>query len=774
MTKLFKLTFFFFFTAVLFNQSFALSNPTGDGFFVSKEDFDNWVKEGSRQLYELKKRNADNNKKGCPEDNLYLFSFLPENNISDWWIEGRPQADIDKHYSMDLLTTLNDSLQQFNAQNDIDAEFYVCLATGWKIVVKEKPDIRLYNTQKKLVEYLKPIDYDGSENVTISNNLFNKLIAKILQNSAGPNRSKYYSNGVENKIIYAEAHFTFVKNSGDSTQLGNGYWNALSKPKNAPDLQNTSEWADYVALKRNDGTYTGNKNIKKLKSSILATIDYLNGNIDSNFNSPVPLLNWPEFDFYELYWAENLESVSGTEIESQFNDLVDDLALKVGQAVNANYGFNCTDSTSNYPYDEETFNFIINKEYTVLGEGEDKLLELEHKLAYLKEQTCKEFYVIFQPIDFIIPRANRNTLAQQIVNHPDSDLGGKDAVIITIPYANITDQDDIIDPVRKKLMPGIFATSGMLSDNFKTSVLPDIKDVYELIIETYKDLEKPYRHYIAYMPYGSDYFITDKKLSVSDERGFIAINQLILKYDNITIGKVASIDNQLSSLDFNLEIELYFSLLEEKIDVIKESENLPLHTYETLLYENQIKEKYLVDYYETYAAHEYAQRYWLTPAFHDAIFGVGFTEDILYAHSFHEYAYEVADLAGTVIAFTTGNGYVLFAADAVTVLLALTDQDINRGIIVGVSGALGISTGVAAVTSGTFKFNSKVIVRNGLHFVRKENIQTAKQLATFLKLDKVQDAALLDDLLLTPISSGNPKKIVEVLVSNWSIALKRL
>lgn len=96
-------------------------------------DRDKLITEGRHQFKELLKFNAENEKRGCVEDNIYVFSLL---NGQEWakYVKTDPSAE---EFLDETKDQLNERLKQFNTHPDFSSDYgiYLCLVTELPVQV---------------------------------------------------------------------------------------------------------------------------------------------------------------------------------------------------------------------------------------------------------------------------------------------------------------------------------------------------------------------------------------------------------------------------------------------------------------------------------------------------------------------------------------------------------------------------------------------------------------------------------------------------------------
>jgi hypothetical protein len=168
------------------------------------------------------------------------------------------------------------------------------------------------------------------------------------------------------------------------------------------------------------------------------------------------------------------------------------------------------DAKSLYTGRDDTYLLYNHEEVTLSGEVEWKIRNLRYKLDVLSRKTDFRFFIVIQPVPFVIPKDSLN----QYADDAHATLGlGDDDLLLTIPiYTTLALQKS---PMRVEDFPlKMYGLS--IGKNVKYDVLPtmsSLANLYENFLTVYKHLEKPYTLDVTYISYNGDVYHNNRGTS---------------------------------------------------------------------------------------------------------------------------------------------------------------------------------------------------------------------------------------------------------------------
>ncbi len=248
------------------------------------------IKEGQKQFLELLKFNAENERRGCPEDNIYVFSLV---NSDDWSKYVKVPNTPAEEYLGETKDKLNNRLKAFNTNPEFsDFGMYLCLVTELSAKVaynfpaaslasikamyerneKEVPGFSSAESAANIEKLEEQWDniikqvFDGTEQQLLGDPNFASFQPK-------PNRMYVTQTLVKAQIQDPEQEIREVKKVINSARI-RGYFK--------------QHWDEiYKYEKRMLKTRSGEH--YKLENRVLSAIEYVEGGMDSN---PAPSMNF--------------------------------------------------------------------------------------------------------------------------------------------------------------------------------------------------------------------------------------------------------------------------------------------------------------------------------------------------------------------------------------------------------------------------------------------------------------------------------------------------
>ncbi len=248
------------------------------------------IEEGQKQFLELLKFNAENERRGCPEDNIYVFSLVSSDDWSQYVKVPNTPAE---EYLGDTKDELNQRLKAFNTNPDFsDFGMYLCLVTELSAKVSyDFPPGSLANIKAMYERNEKEIPgFSSAESAASIEKLeeqWDNIIKQVfdgteqqLQNDSNfvsfqpkPNRMYVTQTLVKAQLQDPEEQGREVKKVINSARI-RGYFK--------------QHWDEiYKYEKRMLKTRSGEH--YKLENRILSAIEYVEGGMDSN---PAPSMNF--------------------------------------------------------------------------------------------------------------------------------------------------------------------------------------------------------------------------------------------------------------------------------------------------------------------------------------------------------------------------------------------------------------------------------------------------------------------------------------------------
>ncbi len=819
---------------------------TDTGLVVPKEAYEKWVKEGRRQYINLQIQNAINTKAGCPENNRYVFSFLPDEDYQ--WIQEDPGLAIDgSPIKSATVTDINNKLIKLNEldgsgvpKNPHGVQMYVCLVGRWYIPLNEPINYGIYNTNTLLTYLSKKVD-EGKENQSAvdkykeyfvnHNRLLDKLINDIINNhpsnpkfrkpNSNPKPNSFYSEDVpfHRRLVYASVHIagkTKEVNEAQATEgetgvdvqkvHSKGYINKLTFSRHSTYLRGIEDelWS-YVNYSINSGKKDYSEKTKSarlLKGHVLSAIDFLSGELDADY---VPLDQMFYYESFEPLHSSIIWEDLDAEMAAAYGEAYDKrvevgvdraVAMVKGGLQNIENELK-PDSDSEtdegkqnkHPYDEDTFYFILNEHAMnreTLSCQNKCLVQLEHKLAYLYEETGIIYMVLPIDVNFVI-NGTYGTFSNKILNKIAEEnnplleginaLTGKKVVLVTLPYTHLSqfvDGDDY-----QYTMPGVGFSENM--DNVSLEMQSGL--IYDFVKEVYKQIEKPHRVYAAYLPYSDGYGksnVTSQMVQTVvpyiDEvvKGKLSINELALTYDK-RIDEYIFLSDQRKTACRASTPPHYFTppgptCNNVENDILALS-SAPEDATGLIEFKPVIKEKYLEEkkYRDLYTIHEYNRKfkYILPDSWKDDY--VDYFEidgkDILYNHDKIEYVYGVLDIASLAL---TGTPFEVIPEGLIFFVGAFdagTADDASRGIFAMTIAGAGVF--IPLVSGSGIKMGNRLIFLEdkwSLTFKHLSEIEDPRNISIALNID---NGTLAKDLkFVDVVVNGVEKKMHRGILDN--------
>jgi len=185
-------------------------NGNATDFFPNKVEL---VAEGQRQFQVLIEQNEQNRRDGCPEDNIYVFSFLSTDN---WYRYIKDTVDAPE-FANSYIVELNNRLKSFNENTDFaDFAMYVCLVSELEVEIAF--DYTAFNTTtipEIIDQYKKFEEVIGDESAGNS-----AISVEALQTQYQALIDDIY-NGVDVNLITTNQNYQTYKTKQNRTLLTN-------------------------------------------------------------------------------------------------------------------------------------------------------------------------------------------------------------------------------------------------------------------------------------------------------------------------------------------------------------------------------------------------------------------------------------------------------------------------------------------------------------------------------------------------------------------------
>ncbi len=447
-----------------------LATPALLGGPIEKE-LEEYHKEGVRQLKELIRSNEWNDAHGLSHQNNYIFSF----ERKDKWLKERKE-DGSKEYllSDNEYDEINNVLQAYNTKPDV-TNLYVCLVNEWPIALIKKMDESITSTSE-WTPYT--VEIEKKEIVDRFNGLIDGIVKEALKDY--PNSSTF-------------AVAKFIGNYLDTdgkVKYQHGYLRQLKLKPSVPNRENIKPSLVPIAksiffdrLKKNVESIINELNEKQelVNDAILAQIE----------NKPATDLVLPPQLVKESFQiVEHLKVVSGEEAALLLKSEVEDFAKVL------------KDGLSQYPhekarkYKDDEYYHILNIDklfsFQFFGENKKGYRVLEDRLRYLYEEENVEVYAVYKEVDFVFD--DPNTFAANVLNSIKDKIGNRKVVLVTIPYCY--PKKSITGVRAQYVMPGLAATHSNILDKGVIDGHP-FENTFQLLYSVYSNLEKPCRIYYA-------------------------------------------------------------------------------------------------------------------------------------------------------------------------------------------------------------------------------------------------------------------------------------
>ena len=382
----------------------------------------------------------------------------------------------------------------------------------------------------------------------------------------------------------------------------------------------------------------------------------------------------------------------------------------------------------NHPYDETSFYHFINTQKINIGIGGSRLIEIEHKLALLKEETGINIIVNIQEIEYNVPQSKWNELAREVAIQADLNTGPN--ILINIPYVDLIKYVNR-DYEESYLMPGIWEAGGLLTSEFYQITFPKIDNLYQLILETYKDIDKPYVVYGGYLSADNETVNVYTLVNIARKRGEASIYQVQLYVDQ-SLPQIEGLKIQyetcIQSFSGGNCLEYYRQIQ----DIITQSLVNP--TWEIKEYSNKVKEKYIRDYHNQIAVHYLKNGDGKYDQLLEQYQGSLLPEDAFYPFETIEFIYDINDglgMAGSI-----------FGVDAVFdisgVVITVFDDDPVRGSMNMAfnSAAVIVPNVTGGMVKGAAVGGVSLVILTGGKLLRRTEIKTAEELVLFYRIDR--------------------------------------
>lgn len=530
------------------------------------EPGNNWNKQLSEtisaRLAAQMQHNRDNTSKGLSHQNSYVVQISERKN-APMWVDERGEEKY-QIFTVDQIKEFDAILKEVNGHQkliDESAALYVVVINNWKVYQEKVLSEEEFGDITNLAKV--------KENVTESSfNDLNKKIKELpatveTEISGSDNRKKIHVYMYANFHMYAsptsESYKTFTCTTHPEGEAG-------AKMKG---IKSGLKKADLIR-----------ENIKIFKEY------YVEGKVDES----IPLVK------------ETFEPTGIDFNKISFDVLEQKMQSSASSAASTLDGIIAGYSSASLYADQ--FIHIVNSD--LLQSNKDNFLIIEHKLQYLKEITGEEIYVVFENTPFIMKpeQGLRNTYAQMVYENSKS-LSSRKATVITIPYVEVNKYISQPNNPHQYVMPGIYSNSLENSAIQEVFAKAPYSSCYLLVNNVYQKIKKPRIRYYVFLDIdGSIDFQVEEDNSLLPDRNCIASVHFLKKPQHEEYQQLLrSRPQEYVIYHENLQVDpLYeYKLFEHEFEKIRLQEEAMQSTWDETSARYPFKEKYINDYYKSYA-----------------------------------------------------------------------------------------------------------------------------------------------------------------------------
>lgn len=729
------------------------------------DPFEEMIEEGKRQYALIQAHNA---KSATVDDDIFIFSMTPGFLTDEtWWIEGYDTATVDRQividqgiYTTAQLEELNNRLKAFNAELNSSVQIYICLSATDKITIKDKPKEKFsQRSHSSFSSYLlnQLNEEQASRDYTNIEQRHRNAAYQILHDPSYPiGRTGQYAENA-NKFLIVQTLFDFKHDTG-----GDQKW-AITESFESSDSTLNAVWPlldDYIHFAREFDIYNiypAYSHFNALNIFSQAAIDFFTGNVNSSYASSLMTLDIPNLDLYiDSAFYLNVETIPTEDYTAELQEEISAFAqlLLNAKQTQEQWSFNCEDRSSTYNYLSDDFHFIINRDDIQIGAASEATLKkLEHKLAFLKEMTCIDFYVIVKKSTVGINSTYWNVFAKEVYEEYLANGGEDHIVLVTVPYNELVNPSSPITTTYPT--PGIHASDGLLDANLLlTQGAPIIRNTIDLVMAAYANLAKPYIQLTSIIPSAVEQDIWLDSLENLNIRGAQNIVDLKIRYDSLYHRQEIFRCDILAAADhgyYTAEevLELYQGCDSLFIANALAHYNRGIDEYQNLTFDKNFIEKYLLKYHAPFSLYALSRNNDGLPDRWGDYFNDDEFAQYLYTDGI-EVVYDGLAAIG-VVASVFG---VDFIPEAVTILVAAGfDDDACRASLVITGSATGLF--IWGNTSTIITLGNRTFLSGqGVIFKSLGELTDPAHVAVALRLGRGSDATSLANKILGNNTAG--------------------
>lgn len=554
---------------ILFWSGMIYANPnTMNSSPVSNDD--ELIKRCQENYNKLLKQNHINDSLGLSHKNKYVFSNV---DLNDVWYGVSSLTDYNgaQLITNSFLTDINTQLVEANT-GSTEAEAYVLLILNEFLNISTPPTEEFYNKMSNdgIVTSGEFYTIATDEEVETRRRLsirMGRIMRAVMDGSHSIYNAPYSNAQGKAKCMYLKVVYrSYQKLFKDNKSTGASVDYLLSSPK---EYCQDPVFRDYIGYLGRNKTYLGSTTEQKTLLMVEAFRDHLLDDYDNSFVPSENTLNFESFN-----WTPPSDATNQAPANSPaYNNGKDEMAATIAEMI-ANYG-------SEYVYEEKETSIrhfhghqlagMLNSFGAVsevhipwdIKNPSGKFYTYEQRLAYLKEVTGIQFYIVFQEVNFWMDQTIAKGFAEDVYDKCLADgtfSSSDDVVLITLPYYRVINSVNNILQY-PYIMPAIFSSDvgnvlnvSSVNNTVDSKLQEDNRDgknLWLIFNEAYRQTFKPARIWYAMVAESSATSHLDEhiqlrmhsEVGLGGNDGLPFINTLMIYRDSAMVKKIKTYES---------------------------------------------------------------------------------------------------------------------------------------------------------------------------------------------------------------------------------------